>query len=119
MFGAGRCSMLRDTPSQQVACHKMRSQVAPGTTPLLTPRVPPPNMYMHAPLHPATPHRCRVQRAESVAWLSLEEQLLEGLRQDPHVRWLLGRLLPMVRAGTMAPRSAADIALAYFYQHCG
>jgi hypothetical protein len=60
-----------------------------------------------------------VQRAESVAWLSLEEQLLEGLRQDPHVRWLLGRLLPMVRAGTMAPRSAADIALAYFYQHCG
>jgi hypothetical protein len=69
------------------------------------------------PCHPA--HRCRVQRAESVAWLSLEEQLLEGLRQDPHVRWLLGRLLPMVRAGTMAPRSAADIALAYFYQHCG
>ena len=63
--------------------------------------------------------RCRVQRAESIAWLSLEEQLLEGLRQDPHVRWLLGRLLPMVRAGTMAPRSAADIALAYFYQHCG
>jgi hypothetical protein len=50
--------------------------------------------------------------------LSLEEQLLEGLRQDQHVRWLLGRLLPMVRAGTMAPRSAADIALAYFYQHC-
>jgi putative protein kinase ArgK-like GTPase of G3E family len=61
--------------------------------------------------------QCRVARAEAVTWLALEEQLLEGLRQDKHTRWLLGRLMPLVRAGTMAPRAAADIALSYFYAH--
>jgi hypothetical protein len=59
-----------------------------------------------------------VRRAEAITWLSLEEQLLEALRHDPHTRSLMDRLLPCVRAGTMAPRSAADIALSYFYQHC-
>ena len=63
-------------------------------------------------------HSCRVRRAEAVTWLNLEEQLLGGLRADGHVRWLMARLMPMVRSGAMAPRSAADIALAYFYQHC-
>jgi hypothetical protein len=59
-----------------------------------------------------------VRRAEAIAWLSLEEQLLEGLRHDQHVRYLMGKLMPWVKAGKMAPRSAADITLSYFYQHC-
>ncbi|KAF8071071.1 hypothetical protein HT031_001153 [Scenedesmus sp. PABB004] len=61
--------------------------------------------------------KCRVRRAEAITWLSLEEQLLEGLRADAHTRWLMARLMPMVRAGAMAPRSAADIALSHFLQH--
>ncbi|WIA11852.1 hypothetical protein OEZ85_011938 [Tetradesmus obliquus] len=63
--------------------------------------------------------RCRVRRAEAITWLSLEEALLGALRHDPHTRHLMERLLPCVRAGAMAPRSAADIALSYFYEHCG
>lgn len=46
-----------------------------------------------------------------------QEALAAALRQDPGTAWLLQRLLPEVEAGRLAPRAAADLAVAYFLEH--
>ena len=59
----------------------------------------------------------RLSKSERITWLYMEEQLLDALRADGGAAWLMQRLMPLVRAGDMAPRAAADIAVAYFLDH--
>jgi hypothetical protein len=59
----------------------------------------------------------RLSKSDRITWLYMEEQLLDALRADKGAAWMMSHLLPVVRAGDMAPRAAADIAVAYFLDH--
>ena len=52
-----------------------------------------------------------------MAWAAAEEAVLDGLRQDPGVRWMLDRLLPDIASGELAPRAAAEVLAAWHNEY--